>query len=78
VGQRSPRGSGHVHQNRALDYLHGVARDPAIRLIHGVARGDVVPPAVGGAWTMFPKDIGPIDVSLGLTSMKEWNTAPSP
>ena len=27
--QRSPRGSRHVHQNRPLDHLHRVARDPA-------------------------------------------------
>jgi hypothetical protein len=48
VRQRSPRGSRHVHQNRPLDHLYRVAREPAIRLIHRVARGDVIPPAVGG------------------------------
>jgi hypothetical protein len=41
------RGLRHVHQNRPLDHLHRVARDPAIRLMHRVARGDVIPPAVG-------------------------------
>jgi hypothetical protein len=42
-----PRGSRHVHQDRPLDHLHRVARDPLLRIMHRVARGDVVPPAVG-------------------------------
>ena len=51
-----PRGSRHVDQNRPVDHLHRVARDPLLRIMHRVARRDVVPPAVGATSDNIPSE----------------------
>jgi hypothetical protein len=52
----SPPGSRHVHQNRPLDHLHWVACDPLLRIMQRVARGDVIPPAVGATPDHVPSE----------------------